>query len=145
MAINKIGESAIPVVPLKGQTAQQGKKTASSGTSAAKAPGNNVQTSFVGNAMNDFKKSLLDTISSGVGQSGGIYTLVGTPVDKFITKSFTQLPKSDKQQFMKLFTDLTTRSPGLVPQDMIQQTFGGQGGFGDLMAQIGTKLNSRLK
>ncbi len=97
-------------------------------------------------ALANFKQSLIGTISGGLSQSGGVYALAGTPVDKFITKDFANMPQKSKQEFMKMYASLSKVSGGLVPQEVVNQTFGTQpGGYSSLISQIGAKFGTLKK
>ncbi len=97
-------------------------------------------------AMTDFRSSLIDTLSGGREDRKNefLYDLVGTPVDDFITNRFSNLDGDTKSEFMTMFSDLKKTSGGLVPHNLINQTFGSSSGFGNMIENIGATLNSYL-
>lgn len=130
------------------------------GTAASAAPGTNAATkmsqsdlvSLSNNAvkqsslsalMGGFQNSLVDTLSAYNPNSGmdSLYNLTGTPVDSYINKNLTNLTPDTKTSFMDMYSNLANTSGGLVPQNLMSQTFGQTGGA----SQFITALTNRLK
>lgn len=93
-------------------------------------------------AMLDFNSALIETLSvSGSDPLADLYNLVGTPVDGFIKGRFSDLNSETKQEFMALFTGLSQTAGGLVPEQLLSETFGATGGFPQMIDQISRSLN----
>lgn len=93
-------------------------------------------------AMLDFNSALVATLSaSGSDPLADLYNLAGTPVDGFIKGRFADLNSETKQEFMALFTGLSQTAGGLVPEQLVSETFGGTGGFPQMIDQISQSLN----
>ena len=93
-------------------------------------------------AMLDFNSALVETLSaSGSDPLSGLYDLTGSPVDRFIRSRFADLNSETKQEFMNLFTTMSQTSGGLVPQQLVGETFGTTGGFPQMINQISQSLN----
>jgi len=161
MDVNKTATQAnAPVTPAN-QGAQQGAGTASAATPATKTPApattaatklspsdlvtlsqNSVKQSQLSSLMGGFQNSLVDTLSAHNANSGmgSLYNLTGTPVDNYMNKNLTNLTPDMKKSFMAMYSNLANTSGGLIPQNLISQTFAQSGGF----SQFVTSLNNRL-
>ncbi len=166
----KVGESATmdvkktdlqanpPVAP----STQQDKKTGIAATTAAKtaAPGTNAATkmsqadlvtlsrnsvtqSQLSTLMGGFQNSLVDTLSAFSPNSGmgSLYSLTGTPVDKYMNQNLRNITSDMKKSFMDTYSQLSNTSGGLVPKSLISQTFGQTGGFSQFLTTLTNRLN----
>lgn len=151
MDINKlasVGEGTKPSAPQqKGKGGKSGSTQKSGPTSAdlvdiSPAGMGKRNAAFAASAMDSFKSALADTLSAGGLSPGqdGLYDLTGTGVDRFLRHEFQNLPADSKKEFMKTFDTLSRQQGGLVPQSLIQNTFGQTNGFERLISSIGTRL-----
>ncbi len=93
--------------------------------------------------MGGFQNSLVDTLSAFSPNSGmgSLYNLTGTPVDNYMNKNLTNLAPDMKKSFMDTYSNLAKTSGGLVPQNLISNTFGQTGGFSQFLASLTNRLN----
>ena len=162
MDVKKTGTEANAPGALSTTGTQQDAKTASAATKTGKAPvtgagtpaklsaadlvtlsQNSLKQSQLSVLMGGFQNSLVDTLSAyspGSGM-GSLYSLTGTPVDKYINKNLSNLTPEMKKSFMDTYTKLSNTSGGLVPQSLIADTFGQTGGFSQFLTTLTNRLN----
>lgn len=127
-------------------------KTAAPGTNAATklSPSdlvtlsrNSVKQNQLSTLMGGFQNSLVDTLSAYNADpgTGSLYNLTGTPVDKYMNKNLANLTPDMKKGFMDKYSKLANTSGGLVPQNLVDQTFGKTGGFSQFLTSLTNRLN----
>lgn len=162
MDVNKTAtQTNTPATPSTQGTQQQaGAASAAAPASKTPAPGTNAATklssadlvtlsinavkqSQLSTLIGGFQNSLVDTLSAYNANSGmaSLYNLTGTPVDKYINQNLTNLTPDTKKSFMDMYSSLANTSGGLVPQNLISQTFGQTGGFSQFLTSLTNRLN----
>lgn len=150
-----------PVTPsTKGAQQQAGTVATAPSTAKTPAPGTNAATklspsdlvtlsqksvkqNMLSTLMGGFQNSLVDTLSAYSADSGmgSLYNLTGTPVEDFMNTHLTKLTPDMKKSFMDNYTKLTNTSGGLVPKNLVSQTFGQTGGLSQFITSLTNRLN----
>lgn len=161
MDVKKIDTQTNAPITLSTQGTQQDAGTAPTTlTAKTPAPGTNaaaklspsdlvtlslksVKQSQLSTLMGGFQNSLVDTLSAYSADSGmgSLYNLTGTPVEDFMNTHLTKLTPDMKKSFMDNYTKLANTSGGLVPKNLVSQTFGQTGGLSQFITSLTNRLN----